>query len=135
MIKTFVFDTNSIISAHLLPSSLSRKAYDYGLRRGILVFSEETLEELTLTFQKPKFDKYIDANSRDNAIAYFKKVALQFDVTIAIDSCRDPKDNKFLSLAVEAKADCIITGDNDLLVLHPFQGIPILSAHDFMNSF
>ena len=55
-------------------------------------------------------------------------------VEIIMD-CRDPKDNKFLELAISANASCIITGDKDLLVMHPFRGIPILNAFDFINKF
>ncbi|TXD83186.1 putative toxin-antitoxin system toxin component, PIN family [Subsaximicrobium wynnwilliamsii] len=54
---------------------------------------------------------------------------------ISITACRDPKDNKFLELAVAAKASCIITGDDDLLVLHPFRSIPIFNPSDFLSSF
>ena len=49
-----------------------------------------------------------------------------------ITVCRDPKDNKFLELAVAGKANCIVTGDKDLLVLHPFRGINIISPADFI---
>jgi predicted nucleic acid-binding protein len=45
--------------------------------------------------------------------------------------CRDPKDDKFLNLAVVCEASCIITGDKDLLVLNPFQNIPVLTAAEF----
>ena len=48
---------------------------------------------------------------------------------------RDPKDDKFLELAKSAYADCIITKDDDLLVLHPFEDIPILNVTDFLNRF
>jgi len=58
-----------------------------------------------------------------------------FAPEIEITDCRDPKDNKFLELAVTANASCIITGDDDLLVLHPFRNIPILNASDFLNNF
>jgi uncharacterized protein len=58
-----------------------------------------------------------------------------FTPGISITDCRDAKDNKFLELAVFAKASCIISGDNDLLVLYPFRTIPILNAVDFVNSF
>ena len=47
--------------------------------------------------------------------------------------CRDPKDDKFLELALNGKATHIVSGDEDLLVLHPFRGIPILTPHH--NSF
>ncbi|MGN6802815.1 MAG: putative toxin-antitoxin system toxin component, PIN family [Ginsengibacter sp.] len=61
--------------------------------------------------------------------------ALFIEVSERVNACRDPKDNKFLELAVAAKASCIITGDKDLLELHPFRGIPILTANDFLNDF
>lgn len=56
-------------------------------------------------------------------------------VTVEITDCRDPKDNKFLALAVSGEADCIISGDDDLKVLHPFRGIPILSPREFLDTF
>ena len=55
-------------------------------------------------------------------------------ISETIIECRDPKDNKFLELAVCANATCI-TGDKDLLILHPFRNIPILNAVDFLNNF
>lgn len=43
--------------------------------------------------------------------------------------------NKFLELAISESAECIITGDQDLLVLHPFREIPILTANEFLSSY
>ena len=40
-------------------------------------------------------------------------------VSSVVTDCRDAKDNKFLELAIDGVATCIITGDQDLLVLHP----------------
>ena len=57
------------------------------------------------------------------------------EITAPVVACRDPKDDKFLSLALTAKADCIITGDKDLLVLRPFREIPVLSSTDFLTKF
>ncbi|GAC1311374.1 MAG: hypothetical protein NVSMB24_30710 [Mucilaginibacter sp.] len=54
---------------------------------------------------------------------------------IILKICSDPKDHKFPELAVEAGAVCIITGDKDLLVLHPFENIQILSASDFLKAY
>lgn len=56
-------------------------------------------------------------------------------VTHIIQACRDPKDDKFLELAKSANADCIITKDDDLLVLNPFEGITILNVTVFLNRF
>ncbi len=48
--------------------------------------------------------------------------------------CRDSDDDKFLELAVSQKVTCIVSGDQDLLVLNPFQGIPILTADEFLQT-
>jgi putative PIN family toxin of toxin-antitoxin system len=135
MIKIFVFDTNSLISANLLPGSVNRKAYNKALELGITVYSEATFAEFSGTLTRTKFDKYISAEKRLEEIAAFEKRGQLINVSISITACRDPKDNKFLELAVEADAACIITGDKDLLVLNPFQNIPILTAAEFLEKF
>ena len=82
----------------------------------------------------------IDTNTLVSAfLSEHSKPTLAYE---AITDCRDPKDNKFLELAVSANASCIITGDKDLLILNPclpnrqaFRSIPILNAVDFLNNF
>lgn len=61
--------------------------------------------------------------------------ALFIEPELRISVCRHPKDNKFLELAIAGNADCIVTGDKDLLVLHPFRGIKIISPSDFLILF
>jgi putative PIN family toxin of toxin-antitoxin system len=135
MIKVFVFDTNSLISANLSPDSVNRKAFDKVRQIGIAVYSNATFAEFAEALSRPKFDKYISIKKRQQAVTAFKKRAHLIPVSITLKICRDPKDNKFLELAVEAGAVCIITGDKDLLVLHPFENIQILSATDFLKAF
>jgi putative PIN family toxin of toxin-antitoxin system len=135
MIKIFVFDTNSLISANLLPNSVSRKAYNKAREIGIAVYSEETFTEFAETLLRPKFDKYISSETRLHEITAFEKTSQHIRVFNSINLCRDPKDNKFLELAVESGASCIITGDKDLVVLNPFNQIPILTAADFLKTF
>jgi predicted nucleic acid-binding protein len=50
-------------------------------------------------------------------------------------TCRDPADNVVLGCAIAAQVDYLVTGDRDLLDLHPFQGLPILSPRDFESLF
>jgi hypothetical protein len=50
-----------------------------------------------------------------------------------ITSCRDPDDDYLLEIAVAGDADCVITGDDDLKALDPFQGIRIMGYRDFKN--
>jgi putative PIN family toxin of toxin-antitoxin system len=59
--------------------------------------------------------------------------AKQVPVTSIIADCRDPKDNKFLELAIDGNADYIITGDPDLLILHPYRGISIVTPAQFLS--
>jgi len=92
-------------------------------------------DEFTSVVIRPKFDKYLSLESRLTVIQDLKELVKLIPVTQSIQDCRDPKDNKFLELAVEAGASCIITGDKDLLVLHPYQNIPILTAADFLEQF
>ncbi len=49
-----------------------------------------------------------------------------------ITTCRDPKDNQFLEIAVAGQADVIVSGDKDLLVLDPFENIPIVTPYKFL---
>lgn len=68
-------------------------------------------------------------------LAAFIREALLIEVTAVVKECRDPKDDKFLELTLSGHASCIISGDDDLLVLHPFRGIPVLSPGAFLSHF
>ena len=133
-IKVFVIDTNTLISAFLLPNSTSRKAIDKAISIGIIVISNDTINEFSDTFIRSKFDKYISLELRLEIIEEFKFIAKLVSANILITACRDPKDNKFLELAVSSKATYIITGDADLLVLNPFENISIITASHFLDS-
>lgn len=135
MIKLFVIDTNTLISAHLIKESNPRRAFQYVLDSGILVQSKETLTEFAEKFTHPKFDKYISLQSRMRAINELEARSVIITIYEEILACRDKKDDKFLSLAWSSKAECIISGDKDLLVLHPFRKIPILNPSQFIMEY
>jgi predicted nucleic acid-binding protein len=59
--------------------------------------------------------------------------AVLVDIVETVTDCRDPKDNKFLEVAINGQAACLISGDDDLLALNPFRGMPILSPRDFLR--
>ncbi|MGN6604095.1 MAG: putative toxin-antitoxin system toxin component, PIN family [Ginsengibacter sp.] len=131
----FVLDTNTLVSAFLLLQSKPTLAYNKAIATGKLVSSMETYSEFCDVFVRNKFDKYISLETRLAILDDLTQNALFIEVSERVNACRDPKDNKFLELAVASKASCIITGDKDLLELHPFRGIPILTANDFLNDF
>ncbi len=85
------------------------------------------MRELAETLARPKFDPYVSRPDRQKFFELFARVAEWVPVTTTIRRCRDPKDDKFLGLAVDGKADWIITGDKDLLALSPFQSISMLT--------
>lgn len=93
------------------------------------------LKEVQSVLERPKFDRYLQRDERDQFVGALTREATLVDITEHIQVCRDPKDNLVLELAVSGKATCVITGDIDLLVLHPFRGIPVLSPADFLNQF
>jgi putative PIN family toxin of toxin-antitoxin system len=100
--------------------------------------SVDTLEELESVLNRDKFDRYLDYESRMEFVAFIRRsvvlLALDAEAASKLDPrSRDPKDDQFLALALAAEADAIVSGDQDLLVLHPWRGIPILSPAQFIS--
>ena len=134
--NNFVLDANTLISAFLLSeTSIAAQAYLKAKNEGKIVLSENTFNEFSDVFIRPKFDRYISLERRLATIEDLKALIKIIPITISIKACRDPKDDKCLELAVESDATCIITGDKDLLVLNPFENIPILTAADFLSKY
>ncbi len=135
--KRFVFDTNVLISAMLFRKGKPRKALNKAIKKGIVTVSDETIKELDETLQYNRFDKYAPLKNRIRSLKLLKKITEKLPVSEAekVAICRDPDDDKFLTLAKAAKAAAIITGDDDLLVLNPFNDILILSPDEFLKKF
>jgi uncharacterized protein len=131
----FVFDTNAIISGLLLPESKPRQAFDRAQDQGSILISIPILAELNDVLSRKKFDRYLPEEKRKRFLAVLARDAQLVEITERIAECRDPKDNRFLELAVCGNADCLISGDNDLLELNPFRGIAILKPDEFLKKF
>ncbi len=129
----FVFDTNVLVSASLLPNSKPRKALDLALNQGKLLLSLAALAELCEVLSRKRFRRYINEEDIRTFIAVLTREAEWVDVDVRIAACRDPKDDKFLELAVMGGATYIISGDFDLLALTPFRGISIITAQAFLE--
>lgn len=130
-----VLDTNIFISGLLLSASKAQQVFDQVTESQILLMSDSTFVEIYQTFIRSKFDKYVSLEKRLNFIGSLRQKAEIVNVTETITICRDAKDNKFLELAVSGKADLIITGDQDLLVLNPFKNIEIITVNEFFIRF
>ncbi|MEH2436136.1 MAG: putative toxin-antitoxin system toxin component, PIN family [Nostoc sp.] len=132
--RRFVFDTNVLISAFLFSQSKPRQALDQATVIGVIILSNSVLSELEEVLYRPKFDRYLTKKRRQEFLENLTENAQFIDVTEQINECRDPKDNKYLELAVSGQSECIVTGDDDLLVLNPWRGIEILTVQEFLAS-
>lgn len=130
-----VLDTNLIISAALMEQSLARQIFELALLQCEILVSDDTQNELTEVLMRSKFDSYLTEEKRLLFLANFLSVTTAIKVTERITACRDPKDDKFLELAITGEAECIVTGDKDLLVLHPFRGVAILTLAEFKKRY
>ncbi len=128
-----VFDANVLVSALLLPRSVPRQAFDRAASAGRILTSEMTLIELHDVLARPKFDRYITPDQRAAFLSAFVQQAELIEISVSISDCRDPNDNKYLELSVSGTATHLVTGDQDLLVLNPYQGIAILNPDTFLS--
>jgi hypothetical protein len=131
----FVFDTNILVSAILKPESVPTLALQMALKKGVIVFSDETRSELLEVLSRSKFDKYIVASDRLAKVALIEHEIVSLTETTEQIACRDDEDIPFLKIVLQHPVSCIVTGDQDLLVLHPFRNVPILKPSDFINQY
>jgi putative PIN family toxin of toxin-antitoxin system len=132
--RRIVLDTNTIVSRLLSPRSVPAAAVDRAITHHRILASDATLMELAEVLARAKFDAYLTVAERQEFLRLFDRVAERVEVVRIVRACRDPKDDKFFELAVDGAADFIVTGDADLLVLAPFQGISILTPAQFVNA-
>jgi len=126
-----VVDTNVVVSGLLFP----RTELSLALRKAqtcVMLTSDATKLEIVEVLLRPKFNRYIDLQIRRQLAAEYIRACQTVPVYSTIQACRDPKDDKFLELAVDGYADLILSGDRDLLALHPFRGIAIISPAQYL---
>ena len=133
MSKRFVIDNNILVRALLVKNSAPFQAINRIEERGVILYSEATLLELNQVLSRKKFIKYFTVEEKQAFIFKLLEKSELVEIEESINICRDPKDDKFLELAFSGKADFIITGDQDLLVLNPFRNIEIITVNDFLN--
>lgn len=131
--ERLVVDTNVLISALLVPTGTPRQVLNLlAADRAILLFCDDTFAELATRLAKPKFDAYRTTEQMEAFLDWLVELGEWVSPVLEIDACRDRDDNKFLALALSGTADCQITGDTDLLVLDPFEGLSIHSPARFL---
>lgn len=130
-----VIDTNVLVSAALFSGSVPKLAVTRAMVAGAILVSRETMLELDEVLHRAKFDRRVKLETREDFLEWIIAVSQLIAVTSVVDDCRDPKDNKFLELAISGEATHLVTGDDDLLVLHPFRGIAVVTPQTFLDEF
>ncbi len=130
--RYIVIDTNVLLSAGLLPNSVTALTVRVALENFALAQNQATWHELQTRIGRPKFDRYFGEHGRVEHMTQLAQSAAFLEADAHVVASRDPADDKFLALAIDAQAQFIITGDQDLLVLHPFKGIEILTPAQFL---
>lgn len=125
-----VVDTNVLLSFLIKRNSKPGVLVTETLYKHQLLISSATLEELEDKCKRPKFRSYFTASEAQELVQLLSRVSEKIAANITLVDCRDAKDNKFLELAVAGRANLLVTGDKDLLDLHPYHGIPILNPHE-----
>lgn len=131
-----VFDTNALLSALILPASISGKAWRIGLSEFEVITSAQTMEEFERKSSKSSLQKYFASEAeRVEVMISMNRSMLYVEVESVIKDCKaDPADDKFLELALDGKAVVIVSGDPDLKMLNPWRNIAILGTGDFVRA-
>jgi putative PIN family toxin of toxin-antitoxin system len=124
--KRIVFDTSSLIPVCLHPGREPAHIFRQAILYHDVFTSPEALVELLAVLSRRKFDAWRPLGQRLEWASLYKSALTLVEVTERVQDCRDAKDNKFLELALAAKADILVSSDVHLLELNPYRRIPIV---------
>lgn len=131
--RKIILDTNLWIS-FLISKKYSQLDKLIEKKRITLIFSNELLEEFIDVVSRPKFAKYFSKDDIEKILEYFDQYGELIEVKSDIKICRDEKDNFLLNLSTDSKAEYLITGDKDLLILENIESTKILTFTEFIET-
>lgn len=128
----FVLDTNVLISAALSTDSPPAQVTLWVIGHGRLIFSEPTFEEFRSRLWRPKFDRYLSIERRNQILHDFSAIAewVETGDVVMPERSRDPDDDMFIATAIAGAARWLVSGDKDLLDMKPPEDMAILSPSD-----
>ncbi|HTX76495.1 MAG TPA: putative toxin-antitoxin system toxin component, PIN family [Terracidiphilus sp.] len=133
MAQRIVIDTCVYVSGFLYRTSVPRRAIDRAWAEEMPLLSEATWEELSQVLRRAKIARYVTSETTQAFLDAVWNISELVPIPAPIRACRDPRDDKFLELAVHGRAGLLITGDADLLALNPFRSVTILTPADFLR--
>ncbi|MBS3122149.1 putative toxin-antitoxin system toxin component, PIN family [Candidatus Woesearchaeota archaeon] len=136
MLLKLVLDTNTIVSAFFWEGNEAELFRKIEQGKANLYITNEILREVEEVIKRPKFNEVM---TKANLTPYqiMQKIVSLSHLVIAqkwnINVCRDKKDNKFLECVESAKADYLVSGDEDMLSLKEYKGIPITRTGEILQ--
>lgn len=132
-----MLDTSTLVSAVLRQHSIPRQVLVKALSEGELCASPATLAELEEVIARDKFDRYLDLRVRLDFVAMYRDKVRNFLISEEDEAalkipCRDPRDNKFLALALACSANVLVSSDDDLLTMNPYGDILVLTPKAYL---
>jgi len=129
-----ILDTNIWISFLIKKSmkGIDKLIFD---NKAVLLFSDELMTEFIDVTGREKLKAYFTKENIVSLIDLIEEYGEIVNVKTNLDICRDKEDNFLLSLAKDGKADYLITGDKDLLVIENFGKTQIISLSDFLKKY
>jgi putative PIN family toxin of toxin-antitoxin system len=133
-----ILDANIFVSALITPKGICGQILNGVLKNpGIfeVIMTEKIILEIITSLSKPRVMRYSKKNIQESTmwiedISAFTTIVP--DIPLSFSECRDPDDVVYLSAAHTAKADLIVSGDKDLLVLKRYHGTEIVSPGNFI---
>ncbi len=132
MTRFVVLDTNILVSYAVYRSEMIANVVQLAFARYRPIVSQETFGELQHVLSRFVARKKFTTLEMDEVLATYLAVGKWVNIITHIERCRDPKDDKFLSLALNGEADYLVTGDQDLLVLKKIGRTKIVTPKDFI---
>jgi uncharacterized protein len=145
--ERIVCDSNVLISAAIVPSGKARKVVDYAIDHARLLITRELFDEFSSRLARPKFDRYLSVEDRAEFVQLITFIGSWVSIPGTLQICRDPDDDKIIETAIVGRADCLVTGDADILALRPageagqvmneadamFRGVALLRPAEFLQ--
>ncbi len=127
-----VFDASAVVSAALREDGVPERALLRAEETDIFALSAEVDAEIAGVLERPRFAAAVSAARRARILDVLRSGAVWFTPAERVVDCRDAKDNKYLELALASGAWAIVSGDADLLVLHPWRDVRILRPAEYL---
>lgn len=127
-----VFDASTLVSATFNSHGVPAQAVQHALREDRVAISEPVMTELLDVLHRPGVARFLKPELRSELLGQLVALGIPFEPAERVMDCRDPKDDKYLELALASQTDILVSSDGDLLVLHPWRGVPILRPAEYL---